>query len=332
MTGRVGADLDELLELRRVLGRRADDVDDAAAAVGHGIDRFRGSSSAYVPSLPPHRTRGAELAARLDDLGHRVARTHGAMVAADRWIGVRAALWAEGVKGTVDDAVDGWHGLLGVWAGTRRAVLEARHPDEWNYADVKAGEVARGRRPTADEVRRIRDHRNARNEVVRARLARVEAHIAGPLHEMSLAGIVADTRQDVQRLLGRGLGSYRSPADVGGRLGTTLDRFRSSRAGAVTRIGGRALGGAGLVLDAADTYRALRAGDEERAWTSGLRTVAGAAMLSGFPPVQLLGGVVTGGVLVYEYRDEIADGARALGRGIGSAASAAANFFTEGLF
>lgn len=284
MTGPVGADLDELVELRRVLGRRADDVADGAAAIGWSVDRVRAAGPLEVPPLPPHRVRGQELAARLDELGRRVERARAALEAADRWAGTSAVLWGLERKGERDAAVDGWHGTATALAAARRRVLGGAAPDLSWLAGASAAEQ------------------------------------------------YAATVADVRHVVGRGPGSHRATQQAMGRWAAHLDRFRASRAGSVTRLGGRALGVVGVVGGALDTWDAVRAGDEERAWTSGLGTAAGVAMLSGFPPLQVAGAVVTGGLLVLEHRDELAGAARAVGATVSEAASAAADFLHRGLF
>ncbi len=289
MTGRVGADLDELQVLRRVLGRRADEVEDAAATIGWHLDRYRAVAAQDAVPLPPHRARSAALAGRLDALGRRVARSHEGLVAADRWVGTAAALWAVERKGQADAAGD--------------VVELARVARQGRTGDLRASPWLRGASARA---------------VVAESAADLRQVFGGP--SPAGTGPVAGTS-------GRAVAG-----GLAGRLAGHADRFWASRAGAVTRLGGRTLGVAGLALGAVDTVDALRAGDDERAWTSGLGTAAGAAMLSGIPPLQLVGAVVSAGLLLHAYRDELADGVRAVGRGISAAADAATGFLADGLF
>lgn len=155
--------------------------------------------------------------------------------------------------------------------------------------------------------------------------------VASTFEDAGWRTAVADTRADVRHVLGRGAGAWRS-GGAAGRWGRAVERFGASRAGSVARLGGRVLGVAGLAVGANDAVRGWRDGDRERLVTGMLGTAAGIAMVSGFPPAQLVGAVVAGGLLVYEYRAELADGVRAVGRGIGGAAGAAADFLTRGLF
>lgn len=294
MSSRTGADLGALHEVRRTVGRRADDIDDGALAVRRAVAAFRSSSTDFVPPLPPHHARGVALADRLDELGRRVERCRDGLVAADRWAGLAAANWLadrQGDHGTATDA--------------RMAVVEY---------------VERGRRSVlAGERIDVVWHRAFLDP-------EVGAHFAGAGWRTQLA----ESGQDLRRLAGRGHGAF-SPAGGASRWGRAVDRFGASRAGAVTRLGGRALGVAGIAMGAVDVVEGARAGDEERVVTGALSTAAGIAVMSGFPPAQLAGAVVAGGLLVYQYRAEITAGLGRVGDGVRAAATAAADF-VKGLF
>lgn len=294
VTDRAGADLDGLHEVRRVLGRRADDLGDSALAVHRAVEAFRASSTDFVPPLPPHLARGVGLADRLDQLGRQVERCRDALVAADRWAGVAAASWVADRQGEHATATDARTATVEYWQRWRRSTLVGEDP----------GAVVHQRFVDPE----------------------VDAHFSGAAWRAQLT----DSRHDLRRLVGRGQGAF-SPGGGSGHWSRAVDRFGASRAGAVTRLGGRALGVAGVAMGAVDVYEGARAGDEERMATGALSAAAGIAVMSGFPPAQLAGAVVAGGLLVYEYRAEIADRTRAVGRGALAAAEAAARF-VDGLF
>lgn len=301
MNGVTGGDLAQIGELRNGLGRRHWDVGAEARDVGAAIRRFRSRSDDYVPHLPPHAVRGAELADRLDELGHRVASTRDALAAADRWVGTSVARWLVERHGDWQAAQAGWHGTRGSWSGFRRWVLGLDHPvDGWGYAEFT----------------------RALGE--RARWLRTDETTDPFLRRASLGGMWQDTVADMWHVLGRGPSPASAADDAAGWLGRTAASLSTSRVGAVTRIGGTALGVVGAGMGVAEMVNGYHEGDTEKMVTNGLGAVAGAAMMTPFPPAQLAGAVVTGGLLVYEYREELATGARAVGRGISSGARAVA--------
>lgn len=286
MTAFTGAELDELLALRRQLGRQADDVDDAARDADHALDRFHARSTEFVPALPAHGHRGAALASRLDALGFRVERTHAALAAADRWVGATvglAVLEADGVRG-----------------GAQDVATTARAGWEW----IRHGEVQLA--PPAGRA---------------AQLSRPSTWFVGQYDEVTAA---------IRHL--RGVGpSPVVPTSTGGRLGQALARFQGTRAASAVRLGGTALAVAGIAAGTYDVYAGMKAGDTERAVTGGLGAVAGVAMLSGIPPVQLAGAALSAGLFIYEYHDEIGEFLSDPVGSVGDMASAAKNFF-GGLF
>lgn len=334
MTGRTGAELSELSELRRVLGRRADDLADGARGVDAALDRFRARSSDYVPHLPPHGARGLQLAARLDELGFRAERAHDQIRHADRWAATHAAGWLhdrdQDRRAVMDVANGGWYGGRGSWSRFRRAVLDLDHPREgWKYHEVHRALGERADLLESDDIRAMRDQVNARNRAIRDQLTRLDLEFDRYADGVTPAALLRDTRADIQRVRGLGPGAVEVGEEAASRIGRTVQGFRGSRIGAVTRIGGRALGVVGLAQGAYDIYEGAQQGDTEQFVTGGLATAAGIAMMTPFPPAQLAGAIITGGLLVYEYHDEIARGARAVGRGIANGARAVADAATD---
>lgn len=326
MSAGTGGDLAQIGQLRNGLGRRHWDVGGEARDVGGAIRRFRSRSSDYVPHLPPHELRGEQLADRLDELARRVGATHDALVAADRWVGTRVARWLFDRYEDWSDAQAGWHGVRGSWSDFRRWVLDLDHPtDGWGYAQFKRALGERARWLETDEIRDLKDQLNARNAAIRSGLDRLDDTVDPFLRQVRLDGMWHDTVDDVRHLLGRTGSPAGAADDAAGWLGRTTAAYRSSKVGAVTRIGGRVLGVVGTGLSVAEAVDGFREGDTEKMVTNGVGAVAGAAMMVPFPPVQLAGAVVTGGLLVYEYREELAAGARAVGRGISTGARAVAD-------
>lgn len=307
---RTGAELAELVELRRLLGRRHWDVAGEARDVGHAIDRFRSRSSDHVPYLPPHASRGLALADRLDDVAHRVERTHDALAAADTWLarGARRAFDAESGR---QAAVTAWRTAPGSWARLQRWAYDLDHPSAWKYKDVRLLNEHHRRLPS-DEIRRIRDDWNARNQTLRrqwdASWRAAREHSDGS----RWSRVRADIADDVARLRGQAAGAATTLGDDAGRLARTWQGVSDSRIGAVGRLGSRAVGAGGVLVGGWDLQQGLREGDTERAVTGGLGLVASGAMLVPFPPVQAAGAIVTAGLLVYSYRDELASAGRAV--------------------
>ena len=314
MTARVGAELPEVAELRRVLGRRADDVAAEAEDVGAAIDRFRARSSEYVPHLPAHRARGAELAGRLDELGFRVERTRDSLAAADRWVTTRIARTAvelesfrqaaAGVPATLRATVPG------SWAWAQRWALDLEG-GRFTNDQVRFG-VPGARSLPRDEVVALRQHINRSNRLLRQQFGEAWTSAKDWSEQRTPVAVWNDTVADLRRLAGRGPGAGLRAEDATSVFGRLRGRVSSSRVGAVGRLGSTAVGVAGIGLGAWDVYEGAREGDTEQVVTGSLSALSGVAMMTPFPPVQAAGALVAGGLLVYEYRDEVAAAGRAV--------------------
>jgi hypothetical protein len=318
----VGGKLDEITELRRLLGHRAWKVDDAADAVDVALRRFLSSSNEYVPPLPDHGGRGRELAGRCRDLGDRTGAAGDALAAADRWAGTTAAMWGRDAVWNIDAARAGLEGLWhskGALAHVLRALLDHREPQHWTHAPYKRDVLKMEGRRIADGkswANARRAARNQRNASWRATLGR---HTAA--HDVWVESLVPRIPDEIARLRGR-LDTVvrpelaqRAAQEAASRWTRARNLVSNTRVGAVARVGGEVFGVVGTVYDGLELYRGIDNRDTEKIITSSLNLAAGAAML--FPPTAVIGAVVTGGVLVYEYREEIADavagGARAVG-------------------
>lgn len=274
---RVGGDVEQLGELRRVLGHRHWDVAGEARAVGRAIDTFQWATSEHLPHLPPHALRGLELADRIDAVARRVEETAVTLAAADRWLGRTGR--------RIVDAETGRQAAVGAWR-TLPAVLH------WQ---------GHGVRPTGT------------SPWMHRALDRADAAATGVRWDGYAEDVTADLAKAV-RDRGSGAAS-RFGATVGddaGRIAQTWGRLSNSRIGAVGRLGGRAVGVGGIVVGVADTAHGIHEGDTEQVVTGGLATVASAAMFIPCPPVQAAAAVVTVGLLAYEYRDELTAAGRAV--------------------
>lgn len=314
MTARVGAELAEVAELRRVFGRRADDIAAEADDVGAAIDRFRARSSQYVPVLPAHRARGIELAGRLDDLGFRVERTRDSLAAADRWLVTRIG-WRAYQLESLRQTVAGVPATLratapGSWARARRWAMDLEG-EKLTNRQVRFG-VPGARDLPRDEVVALRTQINRTNGLLRLQYDEAWTASMDWARQQTPAAMWQDTVADLKRIAGRGPGVGLSVDDAANALGRVRARISSSRIGAVGRLGSRAVGVAGVGLGGWDTYNGIREGDNEQIVTGSLSMLSGAAMMTPFPPVQVAGALVAGGLLVYEYRDEIAAAGRAV--------------------
>lgn len=77
------------------------------------------------------------------------------------------------------------------------------------------------------------------------------------------------------------------------RVGQAFQRLTGSPVG---RVGSRALGGLGVVFGGVQTYQRARAGDTTGAVVAGVGTLGAGLMLVPFPPMQIAGAVIAGGV------------------------------------
>ncbi len=101
---------------------------------------------------------------------------------------------------------------------------------------------------------------------------------------------------------------------------------RSPGARAVTRVGGRVFGVVGTAASAVEAVDGYREGDTEQVVTGTLGVGAGVAMMMvACPPAMVGGALVAGGLLVWEYREEIGAAGRAAGRAVASGARAVAD-------
>lgn len=319
---RAGADLEQVAELRRVLGHRHWDVAGAARDVGAALRRCRARSREYVPDLPGHEARGLALADRLDALASRVGRTRDALAAADRWVGTGAALRA-----------------LDIEAG-RQALVVVRQQGPASWARLQRWALdldTGGRRWTAAQVRdRVGHLPRAEAAAIARRWTAADQRLRathdaawqqGRLVALGPGGHVREARRDVLRLVGRGDGARgRLAATLGddaGRVGRALGALSDTRLAAVGRLAGRGVAVGGIVLGGVAAWQGYRDGDTEQVVGGSLAVAAGVAMLVPCPPVQLVGAVVSAGLLAYQHREALAGVASDAAEAVGDIADAA---------
>lgn len=322
-----GADLDQLLGLWEVMGRRERAARDAGEEVGHALARMRARSGELVPPTPDHAGTAAVLGDQLAELGADVDQLGVALARADRWTlpswvpamdrwgrpSTRAAgvdlLAFEDVRSSTDAARVVRH--VG-YAHGRLARLDP--PDgepRWRnrHLDAELDDVRQ--RTTRREYRaRRRQARLARNVRVERTRDAVEAIWAGrdeALVQRSLTAQLRASRADL-RALRHGSPAAESTART--TIGRAAQAMGTSRVATVARLGGRALGVASMVYDGAGALSSAADRSYGDAASQAASAVGSALLLSGVPPLQVVGGVLVVGATAYEFRHEIAAAGR----------------------
>lgn len=272
-----GADVAELGGLRVALGHRAWNLARDVRELDHALWRAALASDEFVPRPPPHGARGELLVDRVRDLARRTDRTCEALAAADQWVGWRIGEVAVDAHLAVDSAVVLRHGAALGWSRVRRMAL---------------GENAIG-----------------------PRLERLGAVADDALARRAWRGVGSEVADDLRLLFGPTSAAVDDVARTGSRLRWARDVVATSRLGPVTRLGGKGLAGAGLVLGVRDVVVGYRERDMEQGVTGALSTMASVAAVIPVPPVQVAAAAVTAGLLVYEYRHELAGAGRTLVEG-----------------
>lgn len=272
-----------------------DDVDEA-------LERFRSSSSEFVPALPAHGEAIDRAADLTVVLGEEVAQLAAAAEEADR-LGVddivRAAAFV--VQGA-DQIVSGSQGSLrltraGVYG---RRVVEAGAP-LWNIARQY------GSRPKPD-----------------LGLLRARTHGGAAMRRAAMKPIRSATYRNLQRqrrtLLNRSNQGRFSLRNNRPLFGGSIRNFLAAhpRLGTALRWGGRGLGGAAAGLAFSDAYGAFQAGDTVDGIASTLNGVGSLMMMTPNPVVAGVGAVLVVGTTIYQHRET-------LGRWAESGASAVAD-------
>lgn len=271
-------------------------------AVDDALDRFRSSSSEFVPSLPAHGASIEGIAERVVALGDGVGALGEAAEEADRrGMDLAEALLAAGgairLADTLTQSNDALQNLLRFSVYSVRAVRESLRPmlqrARWGSRPMPRIDRVRSSLPGGErlpraEVRRIQMAQYRRNQ-----RALADARRAG---QAARSGMRA-----------------RPPlTTIGGRVRNFMQNTRTGRA---LGFGGRALGVVGAGLQAYDAYSAFREGDVEEGVTKSVGAVGGAMMMTGTPVGVVVGGTLVVGSLIYEHRE-------AIGQGISDAAGA----------
>jgi len=125
----------------------------------------------------------------------------------------------------------------------------------------------------------------------------------------------------------RGWVAYRGVKNLSRSIGGFLDggfissgRFAKFApfVGSATRV----LGGLGVAIDGYQAFNHFRKGNWEQGGISAAKAIGGAMMFAP-PPVNVIGGVVVAGAYAVQYRENIANAGRAVGRTLSGAATKA---------
>jgi len=294
-------------------------------AVDDALDRLRATSSEFLPVLPAHGATVEELADRVLALSESVGALGAAAEEADRQGlrdaeilsllrgGVELARNADRIAG-INDAVQhllrfSWYALRAAWSGG----WLLRHARR--YGDRPMPSIASARASMPDGARAPRSA---------ARAVQIRMY-----HEMKAARRAAiaanyDARQAMHR---------RPPLTRAGQH--VRHFFEHNRYGRAIRVGGKALGGAGVVIGGYDAFVAAREGDREKAIVTSVSALGGGLMLATVPGLQLAGGAIVLGALAYENREWIGDRLDDAGNAVAEAAGdvlGGARRIVEGLF
>jgi hypothetical protein len=339
-----------------------------ARAVGDEVDAalaaFRSSSSEFVPALPPHGVFIDDVADDVAALSRDTAVAAAAFEAVDRagqslgralmaaWMAVKGATILHGgleALGTLSRAVNA--GVGAIWRPVRTLVHRSGgiRPNlraglmRWRWGDrpMPSMSAVRGRMQTRTapraQARREQLQQYRTNKAERRAINRDLARVHERLRTNPPLSAVAGSR--AARLRGLADGATdplrRGAAAAGGQLRRVGSAVAGTRVGGAlatpASVVGRRLPVIGAVVGVADLGHAVAVGERERAVIAGVGTAGGALMLVPIPPVQIVGAVLVAGSVVYEHREKIADGARAVGDLGGRVAGGAARL-VGGLF
>lgn len=275
------------------------------------LDRFRTSSSEYVPAVPDHAGRIDSLAERMSSLAEAVGTLAAAAEQADRE-GVRlhdvlltvgnSVRYADKVAGMTESGLRliqmGAYGALRALHASRLAALRRR----WGVRSMPDIGAVRQSIPGGPDL--------PRSQVRPLQLSqyRVNKRIRAPaLRNHDNAVQAMRTRRPLTA------------------FGQRVHHFlHNTRAGSVVKHGGRVLGGVGVALGGYDAYNAFQAGDVEGGIVNVVSAGGGLVLLLATTPVGIaIGAGLVIGALVWENREWIgeqvgglAEGAADIGRSV----------------
>jgi len=268
---------------------------DEAGNVDDALDRFRSSSSEFVPSLPSHGASIEGIAERVVALGEGVGALGEAAEDADRrGVNLAEALLAAGgairFADTLAQSNEALQNLLRFSVYSVRAVRESLRP---------ALQRARwGSRPMP-RIDRVRSSLPGGRQLPRAEVRRIQMR-----QYRANKRALAEARRNMQAARS-GMRARPPLTTIGGRV---RDFMQNTRAGRALSFGGRALGVVGTGLQAYDAYSAFREGDVEEGVTKSVGAVGGMLMMTANPVGVVVGGTMVVGSLIYEHREAIAEG------------------------
>lgn len=278
-----------------------------ASDLGAALERFRAGSSEHVPALPDHAARIDDLAQRMASLAEAVGTLATAADEADR-----EGLRLEDILLTVGNSVRYADRLAGAGESCLRLVQISVYGA---IRTLNASRLAVLRRrwglrsmPDMAAVRRSVPHgpQMPRSQMRPLQLDRYR------LNKRLRAPALRNHSNAVQ-----GLRTRRPLTGFGQRV---HDFLQQTRAGRVTTLAGRALGGVGVAIGAYDAYNAFEAGDVEGGMASTLSASGGLVLLLAATPVGIgIGaGLVIGG-LILQNREWIGQQIGGLAENLGDA-------------
>ena len=271
----------------------ADDLRATADDVEAALNRFRSSSSEFVPPLPAHGVAIDSAADLTVVLAENVGLLGAAAEEADREgvtnFGEVVSLVAAGIR-TADTATSMTQGVLRLVHtsvhGTRAVDAGAR---TWNIARQFGGR-------SMPDIKRIRamtpgGATMARTEIRAVQLAKYRELKA--------------TRRLLLRRSSQGRTGLRTNRALTGPGRRVQDFLKKPGLGRGLTVAGRVLGGVGAAVSAVDAVAAATDGDTEEAITKGVSAAGSVMLMTPNPVVAGAGAVLIVGAFAYDKREEI---------------------------
>lgn len=271
------------------------------------LDRFRASSSEYVPAIPDHAGRIDGLAERMSSLAEAVGTLAAAAEQADRE-GVRlhdllltvgnSVRYADKVAGMTESGLRliqmGAYGALRALHASRLAALRRR----WGVRSMPDIGAVRQSIPGGPDL--------PRSQVRPRQIAQYRAN------KRIRAAALRNHNNAVQAM------RTRRPLTT---FGQRVQHFlHNTRAGRVVTRAGRVLGGVGVALGAYDAITQFRTGQYEDSAISGMSALGGFVLLVAVTPVGIgIGAGLVVGALILENREWIGEQVGGVAEGVADA-------------
>jgi len=281
-----------------------------AGSVDDALDRLRATSSEFVPALAGHEAAVEELADRVLALSESVGALGAAAEEADRQ-GIRGAEVLSLVRGGVELARNADR-VVGINDAVQQLLRFSLYSLRASASGVRLLLHERRYGPRAmPSIASARATMPGGATAPRGAVRVWQIQLYRALKDAHRANVIA--YQNARRAM-----HARPPLTPAGQHVRRF--FQHNRYGRVLRVGGKALGGVGVGIGVYDAAVAARSCDAEGAIVAGASALGGGMMLLSVPGLQLVGGVVVLGALVYENREWIGDRLDDAGEAITSAA------------